>query len=67
MQSIQAAAALIDREAATTTTTGEEAAVSPNDAAWAVVLELLLNRPGDFDSNLQLQALLRKPVTIKDH
>lgn len=55
MQRMQAAAALISGENAT----GE---VLTDEAAWSLVVDLLLNRPGDFDSNPQLQALLREPV-----
>jgi len=57
IQRIQAAAALISGE----NTTG---LVLSDEAAWSLVVDLLLTRPGDFDSNPQLQALLRDPVRL---
>ena len=57
MLRIQAAAALISGE----NTTGE---VLSDEKAWSVVVDLLINRPGGFDSNPQLQALLKEPVCV---
>lgn len=35
--------------------------------AWLKVVDVLLNRPGEFDSNTQLQTLLKDPVRHSQH
>ncbi len=55
MMRIQAAAALINGE----TTTGE---VLSDEQAWSIAVGLVSTKPGEFDSNAQLQAILKEPV-----
>lgn len=57
MMRIQAAAALINGE----NTPGE---VLSDEQAWSIVVGLVSTKPGDFDSNAQLQSILKEPVRV---
>jgi len=59
MDRIREAAVLINTKNAITFS---ETHLTDEDA-WSKVLDVLLNRPGEFDSNAQLQSLLKDPVS----